>query len=215
MKNLLVKEFKLALHPVNIIFIPLSAMVLIPNYPYYVIFFYTCLGIFFICQFGRENNDVYYTITLPVKKSDVVGARIIFACVLELIQIFVTAAFAVLRSLLPFSENAAGMEANTAFFGMSFLMIGLFNLVFFSEYYKDVTKVGWPFLKGSIVVFLYIAVSETLCHIVPLFKQCLDTPEPQFISVKAVLLISGIIIWSVLSFVTYRICVPRFEKQDI
>jgi len=49
MKNMLYKEFKLALHPTSIIFLSLSAMVLIPNYPYYVTFFYVMLGVYFMC----------------------------------------------------------------------------------------------------------------------------------------------------------------------
>ena len=49
MKELLKKEFTLALHPTGWLFLGLSAMVLIPNYPYYVIFFYTGLALFFTC----------------------------------------------------------------------------------------------------------------------------------------------------------------------
>lgn len=69
MKELLNKELKLVLHPTNILFIPLAFMLFIPNYPYLVIMFYTCLGIFFMCQFGRENNDVFFTMMLPVEKT--------------------------------------------------------------------------------------------------------------------------------------------------
>ena len=48
MKNLMRKELLLAMHPASMLFLLLSAMLLIPNYPYYVICFYTCLGTFFI-----------------------------------------------------------------------------------------------------------------------------------------------------------------------
>lgn len=57
MKNLMRKELLLAMHPASVLFLLLSAMLLIPNYPYYVICFYTCLGTFFICLTGRENRD--------------------------------------------------------------------------------------------------------------------------------------------------------------
>lgn len=39
MRYLLLKEFKLAMYPAAIIFLSLSAMLMIPNYPYYVTFF--------------------------------------------------------------------------------------------------------------------------------------------------------------------------------
>lgn len=39
MRALLIKEIKLSLHPTIPIFLLLSAMLIIPNYPYYVVFF--------------------------------------------------------------------------------------------------------------------------------------------------------------------------------
>lgn len=39
MKNLVYKEFRLAAHPTNYIFLSFAFMLLIPNYPYLVSFF--------------------------------------------------------------------------------------------------------------------------------------------------------------------------------
>ena len=97
MKELLNKELKLVLHPTNILFIPLAFMLFIPNYPYLVIMFYTCLGVFFMCQFGRENNDVFFTMMLPVEKRKTVLARIISVSLLELLEIAVCVPIAFLR----------------------------------------------------------------------------------------------------------------------
>ena len=74
MGKLMKKELKLAMHPTAPMFLALSAMLLIPNYPYYVIFFYTSLAVFFICLTGRENHDIFFTMLLPVSKKDVVKA---------------------------------------------------------------------------------------------------------------------------------------------
>ena len=73
MNKLLKKELALAMHPTAPIFLALSVLLIIPNYPYYVTFFYTSLAIFFTCLNGRENNDVYYTLLLPVPKRSVVA----------------------------------------------------------------------------------------------------------------------------------------------
>lgn len=54
MKTLLQKELRLALHPTAPLFLCLSAMLLIPNYPYCVVFFYTSLAVFFICLTGGK-----------------------------------------------------------------------------------------------------------------------------------------------------------------
>ena len=96
MKELLKKEFVLAMHPTAPIFLVLSAMLLIPNYPYYVVFFYTGLAIFFTCLNGRENHDIAYTVQLPVKKSDVVKSRFLFVLVLEGLQMLIAIPFAIL-----------------------------------------------------------------------------------------------------------------------
>ena len=47
MKALLYKEFRLVCHPMTPIFCLFGIMVIIPNYPYTVIFFYVTLGLFF------------------------------------------------------------------------------------------------------------------------------------------------------------------------
>lgn len=44
LSKLLYKEFKLALHPAAVLFLLLSSMMLIPNYPMYVLFSITRLA---------------------------------------------------------------------------------------------------------------------------------------------------------------------------
>lgn len=68
MKKLLMKEFRLSMHPSTPLMLLLSAMVFIPNYPFVVIFFYTTMAIFFTCLSGRENRDIAYSLSLPVAK---------------------------------------------------------------------------------------------------------------------------------------------------
>lgn len=75
MKLLIKKEWKLTVTPVPLLFLLLSALVLVPSYPYYVTFFYNALGIFLMLQAARENRDVYYMALLPLTKRDLVRAR--------------------------------------------------------------------------------------------------------------------------------------------
>ena len=48
MKLLIKKEWKLTVTPVPLLFLLLSALVLVPSYPYYITFFYNALGIFLL-----------------------------------------------------------------------------------------------------------------------------------------------------------------------
>jgi len=215
MKNMLYKEFKLALHPTSMIFLSLSAMMLIPNYPYYMIFFYTTLAIFFTCLSGRENHDIFYSMTLPIRKRDIVKSRFTLVIILELLQILTAIPFALIRRTFSLPGNLVGMDANVAFFGLSFLMLGLFNLVFFTKYYKDTDKVGKSFLWGTIAITLYMIIAEIGVHVVPFMKNTLDTKDPEFLLVKLWVLAAGIVFYALLTFFSYQRSVRSFEVLDL
>lgn len=68
MLNLIKKELHLCLHPTAFIFILFAGLVFVPNYPYEVIFFFSCLSVFFCCLQTRENGDIAFSCALPVKK---------------------------------------------------------------------------------------------------------------------------------------------------
>lgn len=215
MKNLLLKEFKLAMHPTAIIFLSLSMMLIIPNYPYYVTFFYTGLAVFFTCLGGRENHDIYYTMSLPVRKKDIVKARFLLVIILQLLQLLLAVPFAILRQSFNLPGNQVGMDANIAFFGFSFIMLGIFNLVFFGIYYKDVNKVGKAFGISSIAVFGYMIIAEACAHIIPFVKNDLDTKDTQYLSYKMIVLAAGFLIYLLLTLISYSKSVKNFEALDL
>lgn len=215
MKQLLNKELKLAMHPVSLMFLALSAMLLIPNYPYYVTFFYTTLGIFFICLTGRENHDIFYTMCLPVRKRDVVRSRIAIAVGLELTQVALAIPFACIRNTFSIPGNQGGMDANVAFFGMALLMLGLFNLVFFTSYYKKPASVGAAFAQSSILVFVFIVVAEACTFAVPFVRDRLDTPDPAYLGAKLCVLILGIGAFVLLTLTACRRAERSFEDLDL
>lgn len=72
-----------------------------------------------------------------------------------------------------------------------------------------------PFALGSVAVFVFIGVEIVLCHALPLFKNKLDTPDPQFLAAKLVTLALGVVIWLALTFAAYKRSTALFEKQDI
>ena len=215
MKALLYKEFRLAMHPTQPFFLLLSAMLLIPSYPFYIIFFYTLLGIFFVCLSGRENNDIDYTLNLPIRKRSAVTARFCFACLLEMAQMLLAVLFLLLRQALKIGVNQAGMDANLSFLGLSFALLGLFNLCFFCRYYAAPEKVGRAFVFTSIIGFIAMAFLEVGAHIIPFMRDMLDTPDPQFLSAKLLVLLAGIILYAALTFLAWRRCIRRFEGLDL
>ena len=215
MSNLIRKELRLAMHPAAVMFLALSAMLMIPNYPYYVICFYTSLGIFFICLSGRENHDIFYSMTLPVSRRDIAGARMLTCVMLEMIQLLLAIPFAYLRQKVMTEGNLVGMDANIAFFGGALMVYGIFNLVFFAEYYKNPEKVGIVFVKGTIAEWIVIIAAETLVHIIPFARDVLDTPDSVHVPEKLGFLAAGIVIYAALTYAAWKISAERFEKVDL
>ena len=215
MKQLLYKEFRLASHPAAILFLALSTMMLIPNYPLTVTFFYPCLGAFFICLNSRENRDLAYTLLLPVKKRDLVRARVLMVAVLQLCQLVLCVPFFFLRSLSPPVGNVVGLDANLALLGFGLVEFGIFNLVFFPWHYRDLAKVGVPFLVGSIAVFVWVGISEAAAHTVPFVRDRLDTPLFAFLPEKAAALLIGAALYALLTVLAVRIAERRFERLDV
>lgn len=215
MKNLIYKEFKLTCHPTIFIFLSFVLMLLIPSYIYYVPFFYSCLALFFSFLSARENRDVFYTSQLPVRKQDVVYARILFAMIYELVMIILAIPFAVLGSAInPKGGNEAGINANVAFFGFTFLMFGLYNISFFVTYYKNIYKVGRSFVIASIVIGVFIVIAETLVHI-PGLRDYLY-PVCAVTQIKQIpVLIAGIIIFIALTFIAAKKSWKLFDASDL
>ncbi len=215
MRQLLKKEFTLSVHPTSYLFLALSAMVLIPNYPLLIISFYTSLAVFFMCLSGRENHDYNFVMMLPVQRKEVVGARILTTVILEASQLLLMIPFAYLRSILGMGPNLAGMDANISLFGLSLILLGVFNLCFFTRYFSNVLKVGNAFGIASVAVTLFILISETLVHIPGLFKDVLDTPDFQYLGAKLLLLAIGAAVYAIMTALAYRISVKKFAALDL
>ena len=109
MAKLLKKEFALFAHPTSWMFLAFGAMMLIPGYPMYLPIFFSSLGLFYACLAARENNDLYYTLLLPVRKRDAVRARALYFVIMEFMQLALFVPFAILRHALRIGPNAASI----------------------------------------------------------------------------------------------------------
>lgn len=215
MKNLLYKELRLAIHPTMCIFLAMPLLMLAPNYPYYIVFMYTCLAIYFTFLIGREQNDIFYTAMLPIRKTDVVKGRFCSVVLFELLSFLISIPFALLSvKINPNGGNAAGIDPNLAFYGFAFIMVGVFNLIFMPEFYRTARKLFRPTLFSAIFIFLYIAVAETLAQYwhSPI-SEFLD--RPGIFSEHLPILIAGVVIYILATAAAYKISARRFEKVDL
>lgn len=213
LKTLIYKELFLTSQIPMFIFMAFGAILLIPAYPYYVIFFFGCLGLFFTFQSARENKDTFYTAALPISKSNVVKARCLLVVIVQIGQILISIPFAVLRIYITPGGNVAGIEANPAFYGFVLIMLALFNAVFMINFYKTAYYVGRSFLIAMVPLWIYIIIMEALVHF-PTFRF-LDTVDPHMMVAQLPILGAGILIYIVGMVITFKISSSEFDKVDL
>ena len=218
MLNLIRKELALCMHPTAFIFLFFAALVFVPNYPYEVIFFFSSLSVFFCCMMARENGDIAFSCTLPVKKEHIPLAKILVTIGLQcIILLLVGIIGAVKGAVLPAEQyvNQAGISANIVLVGNGAILLGIFNLIFFPRYFKKPDKIGVPFVIGAIVVFLMIGVFIVLRWATPLYSTTLNGLNTVNTGAKAVALITGLVVYIILSAISCKLSMKYFQRVDL
>ena len=218
MLNLIKKELSLCLHPTAFVFLFFAVLVFVPNYPYEVIFFFSCLSIFFCCLMTRENGDIAFSCTLPIKKEHIPFAKMIVVFGLQCIILLLVAIIGAIKgAVLPAEQyvNQAGISANLALVGNGAILLGIFNLIFFPCYFKKPDKIGVPFVIAAIVIFLLIGVFIVLRWVTPLYSITLNGLNSENTGAKIAALAIGIVVYAVLSAVSCKLSMKNFQKIDV
>lgn len=213
MTTLLYKEMRLAAHPTSIVFAFLGCLVLVPSYPYSVIFMFGCLAPYITFLNARETNDAWYTAVLPVTKRESVLGKCLLIVSFQLFQLLFSIPFVFLRNVLHIANNPVGLDATLAWYGFGLILYAVFDLVFFTTFYKNGYKAGKAFIMAAIpMVFLMVAV-ETIAHIPTL--GWLDSYQPKHLLMQFPILVVGFICYGASLTLAYRISAKRFEKVDL
>ena len=214
MKTLLYKQLRLACHPMTPVFCLSGIMLLIPNYPYSVAFFYVTLGLFFTFLNMREQKDIYYSALLPLRKRDTVRAAVAFTVLVELLSVVITALFCLLSAKLqPGKDNAVGMDANLMLLGAGFVLYGVFNLVFFICLYRSGYKVGAAYLKANLALWPMMLLAEALPHFPSL--MWLNRVDVRANLRQIPILLFGMAVFAALTTLAYRRSARLYERVDL
>ena len=209
------KDLRLAAHPMMYVFALFGVMLIIPNYPYTVVFFYGLLGIFFTFLNGRENKDVYYCAVLPVTKRDQVRARAWLVVAVELAELVIAVPFAFHSARInPNGTNLAGIDANVALFGSVLLIYGVFNVVFLPVFYKTAIRAGRAFLLAVIPMTVLMVLGEALSHF-PVVGPYLDATDAAGQVRQLPVLAVGLAAFALLSWLAYRKAAKNYERVDL
>ena len=213
MMTLLYKEIRLAAHPSSIVFAFLGCLVLVPSYPYSVIFMFGCFAPCITFLNARETNDVWYTAVLPVTKQESVLGKCLLVVIFQLFQLLFSIPFALMRNVLQIANNPVGLDATVAWYGFGFILYAVFDLVSFMVFYRDGYKVGKSSILAAIpMVFLMVMIEATV-HIPALVWM--DSCQPKDLLMQLPILIAGIVCYGVLVPFVYRISAKRFKKVDL
>lgn len=214
MKALLYKEFRLVCHPMTPIFCLFGVMVLIPNYPYTVIFFYVMLGLFFTFLNIREQKDIYYSALLPVPKRDTVKAGCAFVVIIQVLSLVVLIPCSLLAAhLQPGKDNLVGFDPNLALLTAGFLLYAVFNAVFLPSFYANGYKVGIAFLKAIIPTTLVMMVLEALPHFPAL--TWLDDMDAATQVRLLPYFVAAVLLYGIGTVLTFRRAAAQYEKVDL
>ncbi|MBQ6164465.1 MAG: ABC-2 transporter permease [Clostridia bacterium] len=217
MKSLLIKEMRLASSPLSYIFLVAAGMTLLPGYPILVGAFFICFGIFHSFQNAREANDTLYTVLLPVKKSDFVGAKYVFTCMIQTLGFTLCAALTAVRmtalsSSAPYVNNAM-MNPSPVSLAFTLLIFAAFNVLFVGGYFKTAYKIGMPFLFFGIAALLLIAAAETLHHLPGL--GFLNTTTGERLGLQLGVLAAAALVYAAVTALACRTAKKRFERIDL
>ena len=211
--KLLYKEMRLAAHPTSIVFAFLGCLVLVPSYPYSVIFMFGCFAPCITFLNARETNDVWYTAVLPVTKRESVLGKCLLTASFQLFQLLFSVPFTLLRNTMNIANNPVGLDATVAWYGFGFILYAVFDLVFLTAFYINGYKVGKSFVLAAIPMVLLMVAIEAAAHIPAL--AWMDSCQPKHLLMQLPILTAGIFCYSIFIPLAYRISIKRFEKVDL
>ena len=230
MKALLYKEFKLAMHPICYVFIAMfPLMILIPSYPIAVGFIYvlTCYPVLFLgANKGQQSNDLLYSTLLPIRKKDIVKARIMTVFIMHLAFIAITSALYPVALMInnSITESAlaedpmanpitnAGLGLNSYVLILAIVLVGfaIADLIFFPIYYKNGKSIVMSTLLMILGFVVYLGVFTIGLPYIPGCEWINELPlYIQFIALGV-----SIILYAVLHLAVYKISAKRLEKVD-
>ncbi|MCR4879477.1 MAG: ABC-2 transporter permease [Bacilli bacterium] len=226
MKALIYKELKLAMHPICYVFILLFPfMILIPSYPLGIGFIYvlTCYPVLFLgANKGQQSNDLLYSTLLPVRKKDIVMARIIIVILMQVAFIAMISALYPLARIInanilqsaehPEERVVPGLGLDSYVLLLAVVIIGyaIADLIFFPIYYKKGKSIVMSTLLTILGFVIYIGVFTIALPYIPGLKFLNNL----HIGIQFGVLFGALLVSLALHMVVYKVSSRRLEKVD-
>ncbi|USB32316.1 ABC-2 transporter permease [Paenibacillus sp. YPG26] len=217
MSNLLMKELKLGVNPFFYVLPFLTgALMLIPGWLYFLVILYFCF-ITIPNMFGgyKSQNDLMFTSMLPVTKKDMVKAKICFVVILELLHVVVAVIFGLISIQLYPNLTYLFFAPSLGFWGLCFVMLAIFNIIFIPMYYKTAYKYGAASIVSITAAIAFAGLAEWLGIDSPVIFDLFKGTGADNLALQLSILLIGIGIFAIFTIIAYHMAIKRFEKVEI
>ena len=224
MKALLYKELKLAMHPICYVFIAaFPLMILIPSYPLGIGFVYilSCYPILFLgANKGQQSNDLLYSTLLPVRKKDIVLARIMTVIFMQVAYMIIMTCLYPLALTIhsaikddggnPLTIPGLGLDQFVLLLAVALIGFAIADLIFFPIYYKHGKSIVASTLCTILGFLAYIGIFTIGLPFVPGMEWYANMA----LWIQFIVLGGAIGISFLIHFLVYKISAKRLEMVD-
>lgn len=193
-----------------------GALMLIPGWLYFLVILYFCfLTVPNMFAGYKTQNDLIFSSMMPVTKKDIVKARVSVIVILEVMHIVVAMIYGVITLRLYPNLKYFFFAPSFGFWGLCFVMLAIFNIIFIIMYYKTAYKYGAAAIVSITAAILFAGGAEWLgiqnSFVFDLFKGT----SADNLAIQLSILITGIVIFAIFTVIAYHIANKRFEKVEI
>lgn len=217
MFNLLMKDIKLGVHPMFFV-MPLltGALMFIPGWIYLLVLLYFC-WITIPNMFGafKSQNDLMFTAMMPVTKKDIVKARISVVVILELLHIGIAMILGFISIGLYPNLTYIFFYPHFGFWGVCFVMLAIFNIIFFIMYFKTAYNYGAAAITSIAAAMLFAGIAQWIAIQNSYVYDLFNGTGVDDLGLQLSILAAGIVIFIVCTLMAYRVSVKRFLRVEI
>ncbi|QHT58593.1 hypothetical protein GXP70_00420 [Paenibacillus lycopersici] len=217
MYNLVMKDFKLGINPWFLLFpFVINALMLVPGWLYFIIPLYFCM-ITIPNIFGglRTQNDLLFTTMMPVTKKDIVRARVTVIVVMELLHLVTAMIYGMITLRLYPHLTYYFFAPHMGFWGLCFVMLAIFNLIFIAMYYKTAYKFGGAATAAIAGATLFAGAAQWVGIQSPWVKDIFNGSGADNTALQLSILIAGIAVFIAFTIMACLIAARRFLKVEI
>ena len=227
MKALLYKELKLAMHPMCYLFIVMFPfMILIPSYPLFVGFIYVlvCYPVLFLgANKGQQSNDLLYSVLLPIRKRDIVLARMMTVILMQFTFIAIVSCLYPLALALNNAAREASPELTDIGLGLSgyvsvvaiaIVSYALADIIYFPIYYKKGKSIVLSTLLMIFVTSIFLTVFTVIIPYIPGCEGYKTLLCDSGVGIQFAFLGGALVIYALIHFIAYKISAKRLELVD-